>query len=95
MAGLKAEDAYIDYTHIHLTCFADVEHNVWSGELLKLFDFPEEKLPKIVAPYDVIGCVTREWADSSGLREGTPIVAGCGDTAAVSYTHLCRGTADL
>lgn len=84
MAGLKAEDAYIDYTHIHLTCFADVEHNVWSGELLKLFDFPEEKLPKIVAPYDVIGCVTREWADSSGLREGTPIVAGCGDTAASS-----------
>lgn len=84
MTGLRTEEAYIDYTHIHLTCMADVANNRWSGELLELFDFPEEKLPRIVAPCDIIGKVTREWAELSGLQEGTPVAAGCGDTAASS-----------
>ena len=84
MAGLRTDEAYIDYTHIHLTCMADVKNNRWSKELLELFDFPEEKLPRIVAPYDMIGSVTREWAEITGLQEGTPVAAGCGDTAASS-----------
>ncbi|MDO4272360.1 MAG: FGGY family carbohydrate kinase [Eubacteriales bacterium] len=84
MAGLKAEEAYIDYTQIHLTCFADIEHEQWSDELLDIFDFPKEKLPRIVAPFDIIGHVNKEWAEGTGLEEGTPILAGCGDTAASS-----------
>ncbi len=82
MAGLKAADAYMDYTHIHLTNMADTKQGCWSGELLDMFGIPEEIMPKIVAPYDVIGRVSAEWAALSGLREGTPIMAGCGDTAA-------------
>lgn len=85
MAGLKAEEAYIDYTHIHLTCVADVEKNCWSEELLELFGIPKEKMPKIVAPFDIIGKVSRAWADLTGLKEGTPIAAGCGDTAASCF----------
>lgn len=84
MAGLKSGEAYIDYTQIHLTCFADVEKEIWSDDLLRLFQFPKEKLPRIVAPYEVIGRVTEEWAGKTGLLEGTPILAGCGDTAASS-----------
>ena len=84
MAGLHSEDAYIDYTHIHLTCFADIEKNCWSEELLQLFDFPKKKLPKIIAPYDVIGKVSKKFAEKTGLSVGIPIMAGCGDTAASS-----------
>lgn len=82
MAGLKARDAFIDYTHIHLTCFADIQKNQWSPELLELFDFPVEKLPRIVAPFEVVGHVTEQWSHLTGLCAGVPIVAGCGDTAA-------------
>lgn len=84
MAGLRAQEAYIDYTQIHLTCFADIEHEQWSDELLAVFEFPKEKLPRIVAPFEIIGHVTKAWAQGSGLEEGIPIVAGCGDTAASS-----------
>ena len=62
-----------------------MENNCWSEELLELFDFPEEKLPRIVAPYEIIGNVTKEWAERTGLCPGTPIAAGCGDTAASSF----------
>ncbi len=82
MAGLKAEEAYIDYTHIHLTNMADTKKGCWSDELLELFGIPEGIMPKIVAPFDVAGHVSGEWAAQSGLKEGTPIMAGCGDTAA-------------
>lgn len=85
MAGLQADDAFIDYTHIHLTCLADVEHGTWSEELLSLFDFPVEKLPRIVAPFEIIGHVTEQWSSRTGLPVGIPIVAGCGDTAASAF----------
>lgn len=82
MAGLKAEDAYIDYTHIHLTNMADTKNCRWSEELLEQFGIPMDVMPKIVAPFDKIGGVSDRWAALSGLKEGTPIMAGCGDTAA-------------
>lgn len=82
MAGLKAKEAYIDYTHIHLTCLADVKAGTWSKELIALFDIEEEKLPEIKAPWEIIGTVTAECSFASGLPAGVPIVAGCGDTPA-------------
>ena len=82
MAGLRADEAYIDVTHIHLTCLADTAHGVWSERLLRLFGFPREKLPEIVSPCQIIGHVTPAWSARTGLRAGTAIIAGCGDTAA-------------
>jgi xylulokinase len=43
---------------------------------------PERLLPRIVEPWEVVGEVTREAAAATGLRPGTPVAAGCGDTAA-------------
>lgn len=85
MAGLNSDQAFIDYTHIHLTCLADVEKGEWSKELLTLYSFPEEKLPRIVSPCEIIGYVTKRWSKKTGLRSGIPIVAGCGDTAASAF----------
>ena len=40
------------------------------------------KLPRILEPWDIVGSVTAQGAAQTGLLEGTPIAAGCGDQAA-------------
>jgi len=82
LAGLNAEQAYIDYSHLHFSGFADVETMVWSDELLHAFGIDRDKMPSIVQPWDIIGTLTSDYAEITGLMKGTPIVAGSGDTAA-------------
>lgn len=84
MAGLKASQAYIDYTHLHFSGFGDVLKLEWSDELLGLFKVDKEKMPEIVEPWKIVGRLTKEAAEECGLVEGIPIVAGCGDQAATS-----------
>ena len=82
LAGLKASDAYIDYTYIHFSCFADILNNRWSEDLCEDFGLPMEKLPKIVKPWEIIGKLSKEAAEEALLSSGVPIAAGCGDTTA-------------
>lgn len=42
------------------------------------------RLGCIRSPYDVVGGLTKAAAEVCGLRAGTPITAGCGDSAASS-----------
>ena len=85
MTGLKAADAYFDYTHLHFSCFADTANKRWSQELLDTFDVSADKMPRIISPFDVVGKTTKEFAAIGGLAEGVPVVAGCGDTAASTF----------
>ncbi|GAA0793632.1 xylulokinase [Faecalicatena orotica] len=82
LCGLKAEDAYIDYTHLHFTGFADNQNKSWDSGLLMEFGIEKEKMPDIVSPWKVVGALTKAAAEESGLSEGTKVVAGCGDSAA-------------
>lgn len=82
MAALKPEQAFIDYTFIHFSGFADSANTRWSKELCALFDLDTDKLPEIVEPWRVVGEVTESAARMFGLAPGTPIAAGAGDTAA-------------
>ncbi len=82
MAGLKGEQAFIDYTFIHFSGFSDARRTTWSEELTDRFGLDRAKLPEIVEPWRVIGEVTPVAAADFGLAPGTPIAAGAGDTAA-------------
>ncbi len=82
MAGLKAEQAFIDYTFLHFSGLSDAQRGEWSPELCGSLGVAPEKLPAIVEPWRVVGEVTAAAARASGLAPGTPIAAGCGDTAA-------------
>ena len=82
LCGLGADDAYIDWTHLHFTGLVDAATSTWSAELVEAVGVPLSKLPRIVAPTDVVGALTAEAARESGLHPGTPVVAGLGDTAA-------------
>lgn len=82
LTGGKAEDAYLDYTCIQYSGFGDNKNKVWSGELLDMFGVDKEKMPRIISPFEIVGKITGEYASLCGLKEGTPVAAGAGDTAA-------------
>ena len=84
LCGLKAEDAFMDYTFLHFNSFSDNPGGGFNEELLRLFGVAPEKLPRVVAPTAVVGQVTDEYADACGLPRGVKVAAGCGDTAASS-----------
>jgi xylulokinase len=82
MAGLKADQAFIDYTFIHFSGLSDAQNGCWSTELCDLLGVNISKLPEIVEPWRVVGEVQDDSAKAFGLAPGTIIAAGCGDTAA-------------
>lgn len=84
MAGLTVDEAYIDRTCLHFSGFGDMLELKWSGELLDRFTIPVEKMPRIISPTEIVGCVNVDAARLTGLKEGTPIAAGAGDQAAAS-----------
>lgn len=82
LAGLGGADAFVDPTYLHFSCLADTRAERWSDELVSAFEVPERLLPRIVQPWEVVGEVSAAAARETGLRAGTPVAAGCGDTAA-------------
>jgi len=82
LCGLSGENAFIDNTYLHFSGFSDTEAGIWDAELIKTFDFDDEKLPRIVLPTEIIGKMTEDMAAKCGLSVPIPVAAGCGDTAA-------------
>jgi xylulokinase len=82
LAGLEADDAFIDHTFLHFTGVADARRGAWSEELTGRLGVDPGRLPRIVAPGDIVGETSAQRAADFGLPPGVPIVAGAGDTAA-------------
>ncbi|HZG56720.1 xylulokinase [Paenibacillus sp.] len=82
LTGAGADGAYIDTTHLHFSGFADTAAGRWSDGLLSALGVEAEKMPRIVEPWERIGGLTARMAEACGLPAGTPVLAGCGDTAA-------------
>jgi len=82
MAGLTADRAFMDYTFIHFSGLADNRAGAWSAAICDTLGVPMDVLPEIVEPWRVIGEVSETAARDFALAPGTPIAAGCGDTAA-------------
>ena len=85
LTGLSGGDAYSDYTTLHFSGFADNRNKAWAAPLLDRFGVAEAKMPRIVSPFTPIGGLTQEAAAQMGLKPGTPVAAGCGDTAASTF----------
>jgi len=67
----------------------------WIDELLELVEFKREQLPPVYEPHHVVGGVNREAARVTGLREGTPIVAGSADHVASALAAGLEEEGDL
>ena len=63
-----------------LACF-DMRKGCWDTDMQKRLGIPEGILPEIVPCHQIVGRITREAARQTGLKEGTPVVAGGLDAA--------------
>jgi xylulokinase len=78
---LTGESA-IDVADASGTLLLDVANRKWSSEVLSKTGIALELLPKLFESQEVCGHLTQAGADATGLRKGTPVVAGAGDQAA-------------
>ena len=78
---LTGESA-IDVADASGTLLLDVANRKWSSEVLSRTGIALELLPKLFESQEICGHLTQAGADATGLRKGTPVVAGAGDQAA-------------
>jgi xylulokinase len=64
------------------TLLFDVVKRRWSEAMLEAFDVRPELLPKVFESPEITGSVSKDGANATGLREGTPVAAGGGDQSA-------------
>jgi xylulokinase len=64
------------------TLLFSVGTRTWSDELLERTGIERSVLPAVYESIEVCGRVSADGARATGLREGTPVVAGAGDQAA-------------
>lgn len=64
------------------TILFDLKSRNWSPEVLEALNIPAEWLPPTYEGPEITGRVHAAAAESTGLRAGTPVVAGGGDQAA-------------
>jgi len=64
------------------TLLLDVAHRRWSREMLQAAEIDERLLPSLHESPAVCGKISSNGAAETGLRVGTPVVAGAGDQAA-------------
>ena len=78
MTGVHA----IDVAEASGTLLLDVAHRRWSAEMVTAVGISADCLPPVYESQEVVGRITEEAAQLTGLRAGTPVVAGAGDQAA-------------
>ena len=78
LTGVRA----IDVADASGTLLLDVAHRRWSEPMLEAVGLSPECLPALYESQEVVGRVTEEAAANTGLKAGTPVVAGAGDQAA-------------
>jgi len=64
------------------TLLLDVANRRWSNEMLEAAEIDRDLLPALYESPDVCGKVCARAAAATGLKAGTPVVAGAGDQAA-------------
>jgi len=64
------------------TMLFDLRERTWSSQILRALNISPDWLPQTFEGHEITGEVTREAAALTGLRAGTPVVAGGGDQSA-------------
>ncbi len=68
-----------DFSNASRTMLFDIEAAEWSEEILNTLEISPGILPRPIESGTVVGEVTDEASKQTGLRVGTPVVAGGGD----------------
>lgn len=78
MTGERA----IDVADASGTLLLDVSNRRWSEKVIQAAEIDSAMLPRLYESQEVCGKVTAAGAAATGLKAGTPVVAGAGDQAA-------------
>lgn len=78
MTGERA----IDVADASGTLLLDVSNRRWSEKVIQAAEIDSAMLPKLYESQEVCGKITAAGAAATGLKAGTPVVAGAGDQAA-------------
>ncbi len=70
-----------DYSDASGSNLFDLTQRAWSLDLIEAVGLEARTLPPVRASTDILGEVTREASDATGLKIGTPVVIGGGDGA--------------
>ena len=87
---------HTDHSDASGSSFYDLKKRAWSPEILDALSIDAEKLPPVLMSDAVVGNVTGEAASATGIREGTPAVAGASDAvtellaAGIVSSHQCK-----
>lgn len=73
-----------DYSEASGTLLFDVEERAWSDRLFEFFGFPRSLFPDVLPSDEIIGRITREAAEVTGLKEGIPVANGSSDNSAAA-----------
>jgi xylulokinase len=73
----------------------DISRRAWHEPYLRQAGVAEETLPPVREPSEVVGMVTAVAAEGTGLREGTPVVAGSADHVAAALASGLTRPGDL
>jgi xylulokinase len=73
----------------------DMAGRRWSPELCEIFDVATASLPEILPAEATVGTLGAAAAAALGLREGTPVLNGCGDAGATTVGSFCDGPSDV
>ena len=66
------------------TLLFDIRQRTWSEEVAKALGIDLEWLPPTFEGTDITGSISKKTAEATGLRQGTPLMAGGGDQAAAA-----------
>jgi xylulokinase len=85
-----------DHSDASGSSFYNLEKQVWSDEILEKWDIAKEKLPEIHSSLEVIGTITSQAYQETGLKAGIPVVAGGSDATVemlavgIENEHQCK-----
>ncbi|MFZ4510240.1 MAG: FGGY-family carbohydrate kinase [Candidatus Nanopelagicales bacterium] len=89
LAGLRAPKAFIDPTHLSGWIIGwDARRLDFSPGQLETLGISADLLPRVVPSTDIVGGLTSEMSDRTGLPRGLPVAAGAGD---VMQSNLAAG----
>ncbi|MEO8409527.1 MAG: FGGY family carbohydrate kinase, partial [Propionivibrio sp.] len=69
----------MDWTDASISFLMDPKTRDWSAALVDQLGLARDKLPPVRSPLEILGQVSAQAANETGLREGTPVLVGGGD----------------
>jgi xylulokinase len=83
--GFLTGDWCTDHVDAQGSLLYDARARAWSRDICDMIDLPIEVLPPVRSSNAIVGKVSRQAAELTGLPAGLPVIAGCSDTASEDF----------